>query len=135
MKQFVKALDKDGDYFSYIAETFPDLSMEKLKSGIFDGPQIRKLMQDQIFTARMTAAERAAWCSYVSGIREFLGNTKPSNYRNLVNVMLQNFQALGARMSIKLHYIFSHLDYFSENLGDVSEEQGERFHQDIRTMK
>ena len=135
MKQFVKALDKDGDCFNYIAQTFPSLSIEKLKGGIFDGPQIRKLMQDQTFTARMTVVERAAWCSYVSVIREFLGNTKSSNYRILVDVMLQNFQALGARMSIKLHYLFSHLDYFPGNLGDVSEEQGERFHQDIRTME
>ena len=83
----------------------------------------------------MTAAERAAWCPYVSVIREFLGNTKASNYRNLVDVMLRNFQALGARMSIKLHYLSSHLDYFPENLGDVSEEQEERFQQDIRTME
>ena len=109
--------------------------MEKLKADIFDGPQIRKLMQDQTFTACMTVAERAAWCSYVSMIREFLGNTKASNYRNLVDVMLQNFQALGARMSIKLHYLFNHLEYFPENLDDISEEQGERFHQDIRKMK
>ena len=94
MTQLVKTLDKDGDCFNNIAKTFPGLSMEKLKAGIFDGPQIRKLMQDQIFTACMTVAERAAWCSYVSVIREFLGNTKASNYRNLVDVMLQNFQAL-----------------------------------------
>ena len=42
--------------------------MEKLKADIFDGPQIRKLMQDQSFTARMTVAKRTAWCSYVSVI-------------------------------------------------------------------
>ena len=68
-------------------------------------------------------------------IRDFLGNTKTSNYCNLVNVILQNFQALGARMRIKLDYLFSHLDYFSDNLGDASEEQGERFNQNIRTME
>ena len=79
-------------------------------------------MQDQTFPACMTVAERAAWCSYLSVIREFLGNTKASNYRNLVNVMIQNFQALGARISIKLHYPFSHLDYIPENLDDISEE-------------
>ena len=72
----MKALDKDGNCLNYIAKTFPCLSMEKLKAGIVDGPQIRKLMQDQTFTARMTVAERAAWCSNVSVIREFLGNTK-----------------------------------------------------------
>ena len=124
----MKALDKDGDCFNYIAKTFPGLSMEKFNAGIFDEPQIRNLMQDQTFTARMTVAERAAWCSYVSVIREFLGNTKASSYRNLLDVMFQNFQALGARMSIKFHYPFSHLDYFPENRGDVSEKQRERFH-------
>ena len=83
----------------------------------------------------MTAVESAAWCSYVSVAREFLGNTKASNYQHLVDLMLRNFQGLGARMSIKLHYLFSHLNYFSENLGDVSEEQGEWFHQDIKIME
>ena len=29
----------------------------------------------------------------------------------------------------------SHLDYFPENLGAYSEDHGERFHQDIKTMK
>ena len=83
MKQFVKALDKDGDCFNYIAKTFPSLSMEKLKADIFDGPQICKLMQDQTITARITVAERAAWCSHVSMIREFLGNTKLATTRTL----------------------------------------------------
>ena len=101
----MKALEKGGDCVNYIAKTFPGLSMEKLKAGIFDGPQIHKLMHNQTFTTRMTVAERAAWCSYVSVIREFLGNTQASNYKNVVDVMLQNFQALDARMSIKLHYL------------------------------
>ena len=44
MKQFVNALDKDGDRFKYIVKIFPGLSMEKLKGCIFDGVQIRKLI-------------------------------------------------------------------------------------------
>ena len=132
MKQFVKALDKHGDCFNYIVKKFPGLSMKKMKAGIFDGPQIPKLIQDQAFTSHMTAVESAAWCSYASVVREFLGNTKASNYRYLVDVMLRNFQALGSRMSIKLHDLFSHLDYFPENLGDVSEEQGKGFTKILR---
>ena len=85
---------------NYIAKTFPGLSMEKLKAGIFDGPETYKLMHDHTFTARMTVAEKTAWCSCVSVVREFLSNRKASNYRNLVDVMLQNFQVLSARMSI-----------------------------------
>ena len=135
MKQFVKTLNKHGSCFNYILQKFLGLSMEKLKARIFDGPQIRKLIQDQAFTSCRTAVESAAWCSCVSVVREFLGNTKASNYQYLVDLKLRNFQALGARMSIKLHYLFSHLDYFSENLGNVSKEQGERFHQDINIME
>ena len=35
-------------------------------------------------------------------------------------------------MSINLHFLHSYLDRFPDNLGDYSEKQGERFHQDIR---
>ena len=49
--------------------------------------------------------------------------------------MLANFQALGVRMSIKLHYFYCHLDHFPENLGDMSEEQGKRIHQDFEEME
>ena len=38
-------------------------------------------------------------------------------------------------MSIKVHFLQSHLDRFPENLGDFSEEQGKRFHQDIKVME
>ncbi|GFX11089.1 uncharacterized protein TNCV_4503041 [Trichonephila clavipes] len=38
-------------------------------------------------------------------------------------------------MSVEVHFLHSHLDYFPENLGAVSEKQGERFHQDIKEME
>ncbi|GBP39303.1 hypothetical protein EVAR_20531_1 [Eumeta japonica] len=38
-------------------------------------------------------------------------------------------------MSIKLHYLRNHLDKFPDNLGNYSEEQGERFHQDLKVME
>jgi len=38
-------------------------------------------------------------------------------------------------MSIKMHYLFSHIDWFLENLGSMRDEQGERFHQDIKEME
>ena len=47
MKQFVKALNKDGDCFAYLGMKFPGMSDAKLKEGIFDGPQIRTLFADQ----------------------------------------------------------------------------------------
>jgi hypothetical protein len=38
-------------------------------------------------------------------------------------------------MSITVHFLHSHLDFFRENLGAVSEEQGKMFHQDIQMME
>ena len=34
-----------------------------------------------------------------------------------------------------MHYLNSHLHFFRSNLADVSEEYGERFHQDIQVME
>ena len=42
MKQFVKVLDKNSICFNFICKSFPGLSNEKLKTEIFDDPQIRK---------------------------------------------------------------------------------------------
>jgi len=36
-------------------------------------------------------------------------------------------------MSLKIHFLESHLDFSSGNFGEVSGEHGERFHQDIMT--
>ena len=49
--------------------------------------------------------------------------------------MQSSFCQLGCKMSIKVHYFYSHLDHFPENLGDLNEEQGEWFHQDLRTLE
>jgi hypothetical protein len=38
-------------------------------------------------------------------------------------------------MSLKVHFLGSHLDFFPESLGAVSDEHGERFHQDIYNME
>jgi hypothetical protein len=38
-------------------------------------------------------------------------------------------------MSLKIHFLYSHLDFFPDNLGAVSDEHGERFHQDIASME
>ena len=49
--------------------------------------------------------------------------------------MLDKFRRLGRKMSLKLHFLASHLDYFLPNLEAVSEEQGERFNQDLKDVE
>ena len=60
---------------------------------------------------------------------------KADNYREMVEELLLTLQGLGSKMSIKVHYLLSHLSEFTENLSDVSEEQRKRFHQDIKVME
>jgi len=48
MKQFVKALYRSGNCFGYICSTFPGLSYEKKKAGIFDVHQIKIVEGPQI---------------------------------------------------------------------------------------
>ena len=83
----------------------------------------------------MTDTESAAWQSFVLVTQNFLGNQKAENYEELVEGMFSKFKDLGVKMSIKIHHLFSHLDRFPANLGDLSDEHGERFHQDIKVMK
>ena len=60
IKQFTKALDQGGSCFSYLCHVFPGLSIEKLKGGIFDGPQVRQLIRDPEFEKSMTKLELEA---------------------------------------------------------------------------
>jgi len=65
---------------------------------------------------------------------QFVWKTKSSKYQDLVKELVASYHMLGCNMSIKLHYLKSHLDKFPGNLGDVSEKQGERT-AFIRTLK
>ncbi|GBO10078.1 hypothetical protein AVEN_47977-1 [Araneus ventricosus] len=93
------------------------------------------MMKDENFETKMETNERKAWESFKLVITSFLGNKKDPKYKSIVEEMIKNFKILGCSLSIKVHFLDSHLEYFSENLGAVSEEQGERFHQDIKEME
>ena len=82
----------------------------------------------------MTVHKSTAWCSYVSVVKALLGKKRANCYQDIVKQMLTNFETLGAKMSIKIRHLFSHLDRFPDNLGEVSEKQGERFDQAIKTL-
>jgi hypothetical protein len=56
-------------------------------------------------------------------------------YKEIVRNVLDKFKLLCCNMSLKLLFLASHLDYFPPNLGAVSEQQGERFHQDLKDVE
>ena len=71
MKQFVKALLKDGETFNYLSSKFPCISEAKLKEQVFVGPDIRKLVKDNNFENVMNDVERSAWNSFKDVIQSF----------------------------------------------------------------
>lgn len=135
VKQFVKALDISGPAFRHIQFMFPKLSEAKVKAGVFVGPEIKKMLLSKELEAAMSVVEREAWCAIRDVVEGFLGNNRSSNYKIIILKLIEAFKCMGCRMSLKLHFLHSHLDFFPENLGVVSEEHGERFHQDISTME
>jgi hypothetical protein len=52
----------------------------------------------------------------------------------MINELIENYKALGCNMLVQVHFLDSHLDFFPQNSGNVTDEQGERFHQDISKM-
>jgi len=135
MKNFVKGMDKTGRGFQCVRNKFPNVSDAKIKEGIFIGPQIRQLMQDKQFDEDLNETERNACLSFKRICKDFLGNHKAANYQDVVQDLLTSNKAMGCNMSLKIHFLNSHLDFFPENLGKVSDDHGERFHQDILAME
>ena len=135
MKNLVKATDHHGKGFQCLLENFAnEKSDAKLKAGVFVEPDIRDLMKDKKFDHDFNSLELDAGKSFKQVIHNFLGSKKRENYADVVQDMLIAYQKLGSRMSSKIH-LHSHLDFFPDNLGDVSDEYSERFHQYISEIE
>jgi len=83
MKQFAKALNKDGDCVKYICTKFPGSTIEKLKAGIFDSPQIRTLINDCDLPNSMNENESCAWSAFVETVNNFWEIIKQSTTKGL----------------------------------------------------
>ena len=87
-----------------------------------------------VSSAKLTILE-LSWSAFKWICANFLGNNMYHAYRNGVEKLLDASKEMVCRMSLKMQFLHSPLELFPENLGAVSDEQGERFHQDILTME
>ena len=78
---------------------FPSLTIEILEAGIFDGPQIWKLLKDTEIKEVMTDSEAMAWETSAYVVMNFLGNHKSENYVEMVYKLIDTFYTLGANMN------------------------------------
>ena len=69
---------------------YEKLGDAKIKEGIFDGPQIRKMFKDQNLIHHMNEIEKAAWLSFKSIVEYFLRDHKSHDFEQLVNSLFDN---------------------------------------------
>ena len=102
---------------------------------MFVGPQIRKLILNDMFDKTLNETELAAWKSFKQVRLNFLGLHKSDDFEDVVANLLHNYHIMGCKISLQVHFLHSHLPFFHKNLGAVSDEHGERFHQDIAVIE
>ena len=128
MEQFAKALQHHKPCFRYLKAKYPKISDAKIKEGIFIGPQIRQLMTDKDFQLTMDETELATRHACRDVCNGVLGKHQVGQRKRIVDDLIKCYQNLGCNMSLKIHFLHSHLSFFTENAGGVSDEHGENFH-------
>ena len=112
IKNYVKAMKPDENGFKYLKKKFGGTKSDaKLKAGVFIGPEIRDLIRDREFESQLGPNERSAWQAFVMVVKNFLGNNRVENYVELVDNILKTYRQMGCRMSLKMHFLHSHLDF------------------------
>ncbi|UYV84178.1 hypothetical protein LAZ67_X001436 [Cordylochernes scorpioides] len=116
MKNFVKATDRNASGFAYLKQTFSSIGEAKIKEGIFVGPQIRELQQDENFQNSLNEVEAAAWNSFRNVCKNFLGSVKVENYRDIVNDLLLSYKALERMPGHRKRRQFKQTDAFTRSM-------------------
>ena len=136
MKNFVKQLGKSkSNGFAFLCNKFPNISEAKLKEGIFVGPRIREVLKDAKFEKELSSIELRACKVFKWFCAKFLENERSPSFKMGVKNLLEAYKEMGCRMSLKIHFLHSHLDFFPANLGAINNEQGEIFLYDIQAME
>lgn len=118
----MKVTDKTGVTFQLLKTKYLHLSEAQIKEGVF---------VDSTFLEHLSQKEKQAWLALQNVCENFLVNNKSYDYVAHVEEFLSAYRAMGCNMILKIHFLHSHLDFFPEDLGAVSDEHGKRFHQDI----
>jgi hypothetical protein len=57
---------------------------------------------------------------------DFLGNKKAENYEEIIKELITHYCKMG-HPTLKIHFLHSHLNFFPQNFGAVSDEQERDF--------
>lgn len=86
-------------------------------------------MKCEDFDNTLIGQEKVGWNAIKKLVPGLFGKNRSETYVEDVKTMLNAFEMLEVNMSLKIHYLHNHLDYFGAQLSTESDEQGERYHQ------
>lgn len=114
---------------------FPRITEAKIKQGVSVSPQIRHVINYREFEDLLEGPEKTAWKTYKDVVENFLENYRAPNCTALIDNVLKANKTMKCYTSLKIYFLHSHLDLFLADLGAVSDEYGEKFHQNIATRE
>ena len=92
-------------------------------------------MLKEEFDKMLKTNKLEAWKCWKQIYIKVLGSEKAENFEDAVANLLYSYDVLGCKMSLKVHFLESHLNFFHENLGNISDEPGERFYQNVAIIE
>jgi hypothetical protein len=113
--------------FQYLSNKLPNINTAELKRGFFMRPQIREILGSLI--------DEATWESLKWVCSNFLGRKNSPDFSIGIQTLLNAYKEMKCRLSLVVHFLSTLLDFFPENLDEVSDEKGEHFHQDIKSTE
>ena len=111
LKNLVKAVVKNrSNGFESLFQKFPKLSQAMLKEEILVVPQISVVLKDQAECEKaLNTLEQQAWNLNRFAQNFLLKNFKSHLYLKGVAELLAAYKEMGCRMSLKMHFLNSHL--------------------------
>lgn len=104
--------------FLYLKNKFLRVSDAKNKEGAFEGSRIRESINVEQFDDQMNEVGRAACLSSKLFLETFWTIIRQKeNYREILSDLSKRFKTMECYMSVNIHFVDSHLDYFPENFG------------------
>ena len=124
-----------GPAFTYLCGKFPKLTFEKVKAGVFIGPQIRQLFKDQQSEAVLSDKEKAAWISFIKFSNVFFGKFQTCKFQRTCTRSDGFVYTAGVQYVAENALFIFTPGFLSIKCGGVSDENGERFCQDVSVME
>ena len=112
MKIFVKAMNQEEAAFTYLRKV-PQTKWGKTERRYFNWSTNASTWsyQGRILRQAPSRRRKGDWGSFKIVVKGFWGNRRAENNLELVSNLLQSYQKLGCNMSLKLHFLHSHLDF------------------------